>query len=331
MKKLLMFLICAALMPVAAQAEIFDEIEIGEIDGLSSKIESKKAAAAPAYKYNYKPVVFEITTEYKRNIYSDMGEDINGRHLKNNLNYKQGLFDETVDAKCYGTLINKDYILTHKNCFKLPDMDYTAPDAEGAMVNFVPLNMTFEKDGRELEFDMRNVKKSFIDEKSGAALINIKDMCFHKKGTTASNVCVQLWEYFFSSKKETFNIKNNYGTIILSNIAANDKVGDSFLKRVFFTPKENDVTVAQVKNGVLSLKGSAKKSLAGEPLFHRVDGGKNILVGIRTSNPDKDGVIKYTKSQNIALFSPDFTKLIKNNVKTGGVKLTKDLNAATSL
>lgn len=333
MKKLLMLLICAALIPVA-QAATFEELNSEKGAELDALLQNKKPAAA-AYKYNYTPSTFIITTEYYRNIYCDMGEDINGCPKKVDLNYKQdGLWGEGAGyfkAKCYGTLINKDYILTHKNCFKLPEMDYEDSDAEGAKVNFEPLNMTFYQNGRELEFDIKDVKQSFIDDKSGAVLINIKDMCFHTKGTTSSDYCVQFWEWMWNSKKEKFNIKKDYGTIILSNILPTDKVEDSFLKRVFFSPLNNALLIEKFSNGVLTSKGRTRESLAGEPLFHRVDANKNILVGIKTSNPSKEGVIKHTKSKDFALFSPNFTNFIKKNIKDGSVKLTKDLNATTSL
>ena len=192
--------------------------------------------------------------------------------------------------------------------------------------------MTFKKDGRELYFNMKYIGSNYwIDEKSGAALVKISNLCLQKHATSASNVCVAFWEWATSSEGEKFSIKDNYGTVILSNIDAKDNVKDAFLSRSFFTPEGNDKTALSVKNGVLTLKGSAKKTLLAEPLFHRANGTVNILVGIKKSSERIETTAEYTKTNDYALFSSDFTKLIKSKVKTGGVRLTKDLKAQTSL
>lgn len=335
MKKTLLFLIFAALLPSvnAADLQSFMQENSASVDAFFEANTPK--STQPVYKYNYNPVVFEITTEYYRNIYCNMGEDADGCPIKADLSYKQdGLWGEGAGyykAKCYGTLINNQYLLTHKNCVSLPEMDYLDSSAGDAKVSFEPLTMTFNKDGRELEYDMKNVKDVFVDNNSGAVLLNIGAMCLHKKGTTASNVCVQLFEWVVNSNKETFGIAKNYGTYILSNITAKDDVKDSFLKRLFFTPSNDTVKIKDVKDGMLIPEGKAKKSLAGEPLFHRADSNKNILVGIRTANPAKEEVIEYTKSNTFALFSPKFTELVKQKLKGDGIKLTKDLNGTNML
>lgn len=284
------------------------------------------------YKYNYTPMVFELTTTHHRTIYV-----LNGVGEKVNISYKDdGLWGEGAgdfEAKCYGTLLSKDYMLTHKSCLELPEMDYNDPDLlEEAWLEWEPVSMKFKKDGRELYFNMKHIGNNYwIDQKSGAALVKISNLCLQKHATSASNVCVAFWEWATSSEGEKFSIKNNYGTVILSNINANDNVEDSFLGRSFFTPNGADKTVASVKKGVLTLKGSAKKTFLGEPIFHRANGNTNVLVGIKKASEPVEKTIAYTKTNDYALFSSDFTKLIKNKVKTGGIRLTKDLKAQTSL
>lgn len=331
MKKTLLLLIFTALLPCVNAFDLSTVIQ--EKSSAVDSVIKANNPSADSHKYNYKPVVFEITTEYFRNIYlEEEGDD----YIRYNLNYKQdGLWGEGAGyykAKCYGTLIDSDYILTHKNCIELPEMPYEDKGVPGAEVSFKPLTMTFKKDGRELVYDIKDVKDVFVDYSSGAVLLDLKGMCFHKKDTKSSNVCVRFIEWAVNTDKENFNIAKDYGTYILSNISAKDNVKDSFVKRVFFTPSDNKVIIQDVKNGLLISAGKEQKHLAGEPLFHRADSNKNILVGIRTSEPDIEKVIGYTKSNTFALFSPDFTQLIKKNADTrGGIKLTKDLNGNTSL
>lgn len=284
------------------------------------------------YKYNYTPMVFELTTTHHRTIYV-----LNGVGEKVNISYKDdGLWGEGAgdfEAKCYGTLLNKDYMLTHKSCLELPEMDYNDPDLlEEAWLEWEPISMEFKKDGRKLYFNMKHIGNNYwIDEKSGAALVKISNLCLQKHATSASNVCVAFWEWATSSEGEKFSIKNNYGTVILSNINANDNVEDAFLGRSFFTPFGEHKSAFMAREGFLVLQGKAKKSLLGEPVFHRANGTTNVLVGIKQSSEPVEKTISYTKTNTYFLFSSDFTKLIKNNVKTGGIRLTKDLKAQTSL
>ena len=335
-KKTVAILSLALLSPFVCASEMDSFLE--QNGSNSAALGSALAAAASAvvktdgYKYNYKPIVFELTTTHHRTIYV-----LNGVGERVNISYKDdGLWGKGAgdfEAKCYGTLLNKDYMLTHKHCLGLPDMDYNDPDVlEEAWLEWEPISMKFKKDGRELYFNMKHIGNNYwIDEKSGAALVKISNLCLQKHATSASNVCVAFWEWATNSEGEKFNIKNNYGTVILSNINANDNVQDSFLGRVFFTPNGEDRTAASVKKGVLTLKGSAKKTLLAEPIFHRANGTTNILVGIKKSSERVEKTVEYTKTNDYALFSSDFTKLIKSVIKKGGVKLTKDLKNQTSL
>lgn len=289
------------------------------------------AGGNSSYRYNYTPMVFELTTTHYKHIYV-----YNGVGDRVNLDYKnEGFMGEGAGyykAKCYGTLLNKDYMLTHKNCLEIPDMGYEDPDLPDSWIEWEALSMEFKKDGRSLYFNMKNIGSNYwIDEKSGAALVKISNLCLQKHATSASNVCVAFWEWATSAKGEKFSIKNNYGTVILSNINANDNVEDSFLGRSFFTPKGESRSVLSAKGGSLVLQGKISKTLLAEPVFHRANSATNILVGIKVPSESIYKTWEYTKTNKYALFSSVFTKLIKDNVKTGGVKLTKDLKAQTSL
>ena len=342
MKKFALVLCLAVLTPFAGAKDFAgfmegnSEVAVMVGDALSAAAAGAAAgsvvsAASGAYKYNYTPAVFELTTTHYKHIYV-----LNGIGERVNMDYKnEGAWGEGAgyyDAKCYGTLLNKDYMLTHKNCLEIPDMEYKDPDLPGSWIEWEPLSMKFKKDGRELYFNMKSIGDNYwIDEKSGAALVKISNLCLHKHATSASNVCINFWEWAFNSDPVKFKVNSNYGTVILSNINAEDNVEDSFLGRAFFVPNGDDRTAASAKKGVLTLKGSAKKTPLAEPLFHRADGGKNILVGIKMPSESIYKTWEYTKTNNYALFSSNFTKLIKNNVKTGGIKLTKDLKGVTSL
>ena len=330
-KKLLIFTFLFGLGGLAYSADFSSFMENEDLNNeIGGKIES--AVAGQSYKYNYKPMVFKLTTTYKRDLFVE-DYDADGRPYKIDLNYKQdGLWGEGAgffDAHCYGTLINKDYLLTHEKCLRVDRMEYTGDDAPGALVEFKPLSVELELNGRVLQFDARKISKVFIDHRSGAALIKISNLCLQEKGTTADNVCVRLWEWAVGSDKVTFGVKANYGTVILSNMDPQDKVEDAFLKRVFFSPVSGSKTVNSVKGGFLTVNGKVERSYFGEPLFHRASSNKNILVGIKTVSDSQ--VIGYTKTNKYALFSSDFTKLIKDSVKGGGIQLTKDLNGNTAL
>lgn len=298
---------------------------------IKAVVSSAVVSNGGGYKYNYTPMVFELTTIHYKHIYV-----YNGVGDRVNLDYKnEGFMGEGAgyyEAKCYGTLLNKDYMLTHKNCLEIPDMEYKDPDLPDSWIEWEALNMEFKKDGRSLYFNMKSIGNNYwIDEKSGAALVKISNLCLQKHATSASNACVAFWEWATSAEGEKFSIKNNYGTVILSNINADDNVEDSFLGRSFFTPKGESRSVASAKGGSLVLEGKTSKTLLAEPVFHRANKTTNILVGIKVPSESIYKTWKYTKTNKYALFSSDFTKLIKNNVKTGGVKLTKDLKAQTSL
>lgn len=320
---------------LASELNSFLEQNKEQASGLGAAISAVVASAAGSnrgeYKYNYTPMVFELTTTHYKHIYV-----YNGVGERVNMDYKnEGFMGEGAgyyEAKCYGTLLNKDYMLTHKNCLEIPDMDYKDPDLPDSWIEWEALSMEFKKDGRTLYFNMKNIGDNYwIDEKSGAALVKISNLCLHKHATSASNVCVAFWEWARSTEGEKFRIKSNYGTVILSNINAEDDVEDSFLGRTFFTPAGELKSAFLVSRGFLELQGKLKKSLIGEPVFHRANKTTNVLVGIKIPSEKITKTWKYTKTNTYALFSSDFTKLIKNNVKTGGVKLTKDLKAQTSL
>ena len=330
-KKLLVF---TFLLGIGSAAYCADFSSFMANEELNKEIESRINAAAEqgSYKYNYSPMVFKVTTTYKRDLFIE-DYDADGAPYRISLNYKQdGLWGEGAgfyEGHCYGTLINKDYLLTHEKCLRVDRMEYIGDDAPGALVEFTPLSVELELNGRSLEFDARKISKVFIDYKSGAALIKISNLCLQEKGTTADNVCVRLWEWAVSSDKVTFGVKDNYGTVILSNIDPKDNVEESFLKRVFFSPVGGEQTISSVKDGFITVNGKARRSYFGEPLFHRASSDKNILVGIKTVSDDQ--IITYTKTNKYALFSSEFTKLMQENVETKGIKLTKDLNGNTSL
>lgn len=319
---------------ITSTAYCADFTSLSENEELSNVIESKIEAAAQkqSYKFNYYPVVFKVTTTFQRNIF-ERQEDYDGRTIRINLNYKQdGLWGEGAGifkANCYGTLINKDYLLTHTNCLYQDELPYLGDDAPGAMVDFDPLYTDISLNGRVLSFDLNKLNNVFVDYKSDAVLIDLRSLCLKDKATKSDNVCVRVWEWLSNSEKVTFNLKDNYGTVILSNMEPTDKVEDAFLKRTFFSPISGGKTVSSVKGGYLTVFGKAEKSYAGEPLFHRASGNTNILVGIKTLSDEN--IISNTKSNKYALFSSDFTKMVKKNIKGGGIKLTKDLNANTNL
>lgn len=332
MKKLITALTLSVLTPALFAFTLPDLKDKGA--DVAEKISAHKPAG-DSFKYNYTPMVFELETDYQRSLYTVLYiDEETGREERTNMNYKQdGLFGPGAGeftANCYATLLNKDYILTHKSCIYLDTVDYEGDDLPAdSYAEFERRGMTFKLNGRSLYINKDTKINASIDSRSGAALIKISDLCFQTKPTTASNVCVQLWEYVWNYDNEYFDIKNNYGTYILSNINPEDKVGDSFTKRAFFSPVSGTKTIKEFKKGYVTVDGKVEKSYMGEPLFHKPSSDKNILVGIKTAS-DKY-VINKTKTNNYALFSSSFTEVFKENVKSKGIKLVKDLNAERSL
>ncbi|MDD6173053.1 MAG: hypothetical protein PUB86_02060 [Elusimicrobia bacterium] len=283
------------------------------------------------YKYNYSPIVFEIDTLYQQHLYCDYEDG-----QKINLDYKNaGFFGSSAGeyhAKCYGTLINKDFMITHKNCLQMPvDKEYTIPESTVNLAEYEPINTKFKKDGRELVYNRKNSKKFnnyWIDKKSGAVLLKVSDLCLQQANAPA-NVCLKLWEWATEPEAQNFTVNSNYGTIILSDISPKDNIQNALSGKVFFNHKGEKKAAVKAARGLLTLKGKAERSFVGEPVFYKADGSKNIFVGIKT--PSNINNWEYTKSDSYALFSHDFTKMIKKNVNTGGVRLTKDLKGQTLL
>ncbi len=334
MKKLIAILSLSLLTPAVFSFNIPDLKDTGA--DISKKIESHKPATE-SLKYNYTPVVFELVTDYQRNLYSVVGYDEYGREMRSNMNYKQdGLWGPGAGefkAKCYATLLNKDYVLTHKDCIYKDRIDEIVGLEPGSYATFDRKGMTFTLNGRYLYLNEDTDVESHIDYKSGAALVKISDLCFQTKATQASNICVNLWESIVGGDNVTFDIKDNYGTYILSNINTEDtnntKVQEAFMKRTFFSPVTGQKTIKSVNNGFVTVDGKEKSGYLAEPLFHRATSNTNILVGIRKTS-DKYAS-DFTKTNNYALFSSEFTRKFKENVKTKGIKLVKDLNAERGL
>lgn len=329
-KKLLVFMFLFGIGGASYSADFSSFIDNKEIkDLVQTKIEN--TLEGQTYRYNYDPIVFTMVTTFKRDLFVE-DYDVDGRPFKIDMNYlQQGLSDEGMglfESNCYATLINKDYMLTHSSCLYIPTQTYKEEKLEGVSGDFTPISVAIRKDGRELIFNPRKLNTVFFDNKSGIALIKISDLCLQEKPTKASNVCVRLWEWAVGSEDVFFKIEDKYNTMILSNMDPQDDVEESFLRRSFFSPVSGKKTIKSVKDGYITVDGEEDKSYLGEPLFHRVSWDKNILVGIKTS----DSLCrKATYSGKYSLFSSEFTDTVKEKIKKGGVKLTKDLNGNTSL
>ena len=338
LKKIILLISMAFIGGTAYCAEVFSlmtDTELGHL--IESKITEQ--AKKQSYKYNYNPMVFKMITTYSRKLFveEEISED---EVVEIDLSYKQeGLWGEGAGifkAKCYATLINKDYLLTHKNCIGIDTSKYDGNGPEMSSrtyMSFTPLLTELELNGRSLSFNPKKLSKVYIDQRSGAALVDLRGLCLQSKATESDNlfgrVCESLESLISTPEKKTFGVKNNYGTIILSNMEPKDKVEDSFLRRAFFSPISGAKTIKAVKGGYLTVAGKEKRSYVGEPLFHRVSATKNILVGIKTQS-HKD-IIKFTTSNKYVLFSTNFTQLVKKNAKGSGIILTKDLNGNTKL
>ncbi len=335
MKKIISFLVLSFLTPFvfAFDYNAFQEKNTALSDTLTSKIEAQKEKQV-SYKYNYEPVVFKIKTEYEENLYFFMGENYeDGSPVRAWIDIDK--WDRFVNVECYATLLDKEHILTHSNCVSLESkfLSYDKKETDNpqdAEVEYKRIGFDIILGDRKVSLSEKTLSNKdkfevFYDWKTDLVVIKIKELATMQ--TKPYGIGPKITEKMSKTKNASFDIKANYGIYVLSNIDAKDNVSEAFTTRVFYSPLQGERTVNSADDGKIILNGKVKESPLAEPVFHRV-GDKTILVGVKTHVGEDLG---HTETNKYMLFSSEFTKFLKENLKTPAVKLTKDLKANTVL
>lgn len=334
MSNKLLITLCALFLVSALNAfEFADKATEAKIEKYLQEAKTSYDVKAPHY--GYKPIVFELNSTFDRNYYTII-DGLDGEK-KVSLDYKNDMSSYTT--KCYATIINKDWLLTHRDCLIISDVEAAGDENKGNYYGFNLNSMKFIRGDYNVNvaIDSDNIEYS-IDSASGAVLLGVKSVCLEKTSRESNGTCMRFWDWLVSANNGKYKIPENYSTIFLSNIDPKDDVLSAFKKRSFFSPvlafEEYPVNVIDIKNNILTVPASVSKvgkPLAGEPLFHQKSPTENILVAININNKPN----KLTKSdfRQYKLFGNSFTNMLRSVLGKNESKviITKDLNITSKI
>ncbi len=319
-KKLFLFVLLSSFVTALNAFEIADKELEKQVADTLARVQAEQTAK-PAPYYGYSPIVFEVRSIYRRNITEKMQELGHQMIAVDPLVVSIPNPDATV--KCYATVINKEWLLTHKSCVYLPNA--------GDAYTFTLKTIKFYRGDYKAVVDTTTSKLKFYEDKTtGAVLLNVKSVCLDTAEKTATGVCMRFWDWILDESNGPYVIQKNYSSIILSNVSVldfrNKAFKLAFTKRAFFTPtlKNKAITIEDIYTNIIKLPKDLLKTgkpLPGEPLFHKNALNEQILVAVNASVGGSPRQYK--------LFGFGFTSLLKKIRASDpqSVIITTDLNA----
>ncbi len=318
-KKLFLFVAFTSFITALNAFEIADKELEKQVADTLARVQAEQTAK-PAPYYGYSPIVFEVRSVYRRNITEKMQEL--GRQMTVVDPMLVSIPAPDVTVKCYATVINKEWLLTHKSCVNL--------SPAGDAYTFTLKTVKFYRGDYKAVVDTTSAKLKYYEDKTtGAVLLNVKSVCLDTAEKTATGVCMRFWDWLLDESNGPYVIQDNYSSIVLGNVAAldfrNKAFKLSFTKRAFFTPtiKGKAITIEDIYVRTLKLPKDLlemAKPLPGEPLFHKNALNEQILVAVNSAPVGKPRVYN--------LFGVEFTAFLRK-IKASNpqsVIITTDLN-----
>lgn len=319
-KKLFLFVVLSSFVTALNAFDIADKELEKQVADTLARVQAQQTAK-PAPYYGYAPIVFEVRSVYKRTPSEKMQNLDNQMKSIDPFVLSSAAPDVTI--KCYATVINKEWLLTNKNCVYLPNA--------GDAYTFTLKTVKFYRGDYKAVVDTTTSKLKFYEDKAtGSVLLNVKSVCLDTAEKTSTGVCMRFWDWLWDETNGPYVIQKNYSSIILSNVAAldfrNKAFKLAFTKRAFFTPtlKEKAITISDIYTNIVKLPKDLVKTgkpLPGEPLFHKNALNEQILVAVNSAAGGQPREYK--------LFGFGFTSLLKKIRASDpqSVIITTDLNA----
>lgn len=318
-KKIFLFVAFTSFITALNAFEIDDKELAKQVADTLARVQQEQTVK-PAPYYGYSPIVFEVRSVYRRNITEQMQEL--GRKMIAVDPMIVSIPAPDVTIKCYATVINKEWLLTHKSCVYLQK----ASDA----YTFTLKTIKFYRGDYKAVVDTTTSKLKYYEDKgTGAVLLNVKSVCLDTTEKTSTGVCMRFWDWLLDESNGPYVIQDNYSSIILGNVSAldfrNKAFKLAFTKRAFFTPtiKGKAITIDDIYVRTLKLPKDLLEignPLPGEPLFHKNALNEQILVAVNSAVG--------AEARKYNLFGPAFTALLKK-IKVSdpqSIIITTDLN-----